>query len=203
MSEPSGGELTLSERLAERVAGARAGRAILSVALLAIVLATIAWNLPPGEGPGSATESSALRQDLLAGGAPLLYSLGLDQNWDVFAPPRTQVIKMRAKLTYADGSVSVWRPPVSLGALVGAYRDYRWGKLIESEIADANSGLWVPFAMWIARNESVPGRKLVSVKLIRRFYNIKPIAGGSSGRGPWKEVTYFVYEPKSAAGQSR
>jgi hypothetical protein len=185
--------LTFSERLAEKVAGSRAGRAVLSVAIVVLVASLIAWNLPPGIGPASAPGSSALRRDVLYAGGPLIYALGLDQDWDVFAPPRVQVIKLEAKVKFANGAQTVWRPPTSLGALFGAYRDYRWGKYAEMAIADANSSIWQPLAEWVAREHTSPGRRPAVVTLIRQFYNINPVVSGTPDRGPWMRVAYYVY----------
>jgi hypothetical protein len=183
------------DRAAEALAGSRAGRAALSVFIVLLIAATVAWNLPPGAGVASAPSTPTLRTDALKVGGPLLYALGLDQNWAVFAPPRLQVISLEAKVGFADGTEAVWRPPVSTGALIGAYRDYRWGKYVENEIADANRGvLWEPLAALIARKYTSPARRPVSVVLIRRFYNLFPVTGGSSPQhGPWQQVTYYSY----------
>lgn len=191
------------DRTAEAVAASRVGRAALSVFILALIAATVAWNLPPGSGLPPAQASPALRADVLKIGGPLLYALGLDQDWSVFAPPRLEVIGLEARVAYANGSNAVWRPPVSTGALIGAYRDYRWGKYVENEIADANRGaLWEPLAAWIARKYTSPTQRPVSVTLIRRFYNLFPVTGGGrADRGPWKQVTYFVYH--APAGGAR
>lgn len=166
---------------------------MLGVVIVVLVASTAAWNLPPGAGPGSAPASSALRRDVLFVGAPVMYALGLDQDWDVFAPPRQQVVQLSAQVKFANGTETVWRPPTSLGALFGAYRDYRWGKFAEMAIADENSNVWQPLAEWVAREHTSPGRRPVLVKLIRRFYNIYIATNGEPDRGPWMRVTYYVY----------
>jgi hypothetical protein len=199
VAQPAGAPATAIDRGAEALAGSRAGRALLSVLIVALIVATVAWNLPPGSGMPSAAASSALRADVMKLGGPLMYGLGLDQDWSVFAPPRMQVIGFEARVRYADGREAVWRPPVSTGALVGAYRDYRWGKYIENEIADANRGvLWKPFAAWIARRYSSASRRPALVILIRRFYDLFPVTGGGRPQhGPWREFTYYVYHVPS------
>lgn len=166
---------------------------MLSVLIVVLVASVAAWNLPPGVGPGTAGGSSALRHDVLVVGAPVLYALGLDQDWDVFAPPRTQVVQLSAKIKYADGHQTVWRPPTSTGALFGAYRDYRWGKFAEMAIADANSNVWQPLAAWVAREHTSKGRRPTMVTLIRRFYDLYPVVNGLPDRGPWMRVAYYVY----------
>lgn len=191
------------DRTAEAVASSRAGRVALSVLIVGLIAATVAWNLPPGTGLPRAQASPALRADLLKIGGPLLYALGLDQDWAVFAPPRLQVIGLEAMVAYENGSHAVWRPPVSTGALIGAYRDYRWGKYVENEIADANGAvLWQPLAAWIARKYTSPTVRPVSVTLIRRFYELFPVTGGGRAeRGPWKQVTYYVYHVRSGGAR--
>jgi hypothetical protein len=184
----------IGDRLADRFASSRAGRALLSVAIVVLLGALVGWNLPPGAGPSSG--ESAFKRDMLAVGTPVINALGLDQNWSVFAPPRLQVITLSAKIRYADGSTVVWRAPVSTGALFGEYRDNRWGKYVESAIMDANSGvLWQPLAAWVARTHASRGHRILSVTLVRRFYDLYPETGvrGSVSRGPWISVSYFVY----------
>jgi hypothetical protein len=183
------------DRAMERVARSRVGQGILSVLIVMLVGATVAWNLPPGSGPGSAAESSALRTGVLRVGAPVLYALGLDQEWGVFAPPRQQVIGLEARIEYADGTQGVWRPPALTGALFGAYRDYRWAKYIEQEIPDASArALWEPLAAWVARTHSSSRRRPLAVSLIRRWYDLLPVAGGRKpARGPWRQYLYYVY----------
>lgn len=161
--------------------------------IVALVAATIAWNLPPSSGPSSAAGSSALRAAVLRPGAPLLYALGLDQDWGVFAPPRLQVIGLQADIQYANGSESVWRPPTSTGALFGAYRDYRWGKYVETEFPDTSASLWQPLAAWVARTHTSASRRPVAVSLIRRFYELDPVTAKGPQHGPWRTYTYYIY----------
>jgi hypothetical protein len=166
---------------------------VLSVVIIVLVVSTAAWNMPPGSGPASTPNSSALRRDLLRVGAPVMYALGLDQDWGVFAPPRTQVVRLEARAKYADGTEAVWRPPSSLGALFGAYRDYRWGKFAEMAIADSNSTEWQPLAAWVAREHTYGARHPVKVTLIRKFYNILPAVNGAPDRSPWMRVVFYNY----------
>ena len=183
------------DRTVEALAASRAGRVALSIIIMGLIVATVAWNLPPGSGLPPAQASPALRAEVMKLGGPLLYALGLDQDWGVFAPPRLQVIGLEARVTYVNGGRALWRPPTSTGALIGAYRDYRWGKYVENEIADANRGaLWEPLAAWIARKYTSPTRRPESVTLIRRFYDLFPVTGGGRAeRGPWRQFTYYVY----------
>lgn len=194
------GCLTLVDRAAERAARSRVGQAILSVVIIVLVGATIAWNLPPGVGPASQAGSSAIRSRVLRLGAPVLYALGLDQDWGVFAPPRLQVIGLEARIEYTNGTTGVWTPPASTGALFGAYRDYRWAKYVENEIPDSSAGvLWQPLAAWVARTHTSPGHEPLAVTLIRRFYDLYPVTGGAEpAHGPWTQYAYYEYRVPEA-----
>jgi hypothetical protein len=186
----------------EQLAANPGGRIALSVVIIVLVVSTIAWNLAPGNGPASAPGSPALRRDLLTVGAPVMYALGLDQVWSVFAPPRLQVIGLEARIEYADGTSSVWRPPTSTGDVVGAYRDYHWGKYVEEEIPDSSAFLWGELAAWVARTHTSPGHRPVSLELIRRWYDLYPVRGGRGPtHGPWKQYTYYTYIVPAARGR--
>lgn len=175
------------------------GQIVLSVALVVLVASLIAWNLPPGGGPASQPETSALRHEITFIGSPLLYALGLDQDWGVFAPPRTEVLKMKARISYADGTTEIWRPPTSTGALVGAYRDYRWGKLIENNVLDTGSSTWAPLAEWLAREHTSGARRVTQVELIRRYYPLLAVIKGSRETGPVKQDVYYIYRPPAGS----
>jgi hypothetical protein len=175
-------------RLQERFESTALGRAAISVFIAVSLAFVVAANLP----------HSRLRHDVLVPGQPYLNALGLDQNWDVFAPdPRRQVIDLVSRVTFSDGSVATWRLPYR-GALVGAYSDYRWRKWLENSIADANRGLWRPFALWTARRAAAGGKRPVRVTLVRRFYNVLP-PGTSPDRGPWKAFAYYTLDLGAAA----
>ena len=170
-------------RLQERFESTALGRAAISVFIAVLLAFVVATNLP----------RSRLRHDALVPGQPYLNALGLDQNWDVFAPdPRRQVIDLVSRVTFSDGSMATWRLPYR-GALVGAYSDYRWRKWLENSIADAHSGLWRPFALWTARQAAAKGKQPVRVTLIRRFYDLLP-PDRSPDRGPWKEFAYYTLD---------
>ena len=95
------------DRAMERVARSRVGQGILSVLIVILVGATVAWNLPPGRGPVRRREARRFGPGVACGRARL-YALGLDQEWGVFAPPRQQVIGLQARIEYADGTESTW-----------------------------------------------------------------------------------------------
>ena len=108
----------------------------------------------------------------------------------MFAPsPRTSVIYGSARIQYSDGTSSVWSFPVRTGLM--AYSDYRWQKFEEHVRLDGSSGLWQPFAQYLASHESAPGRTPVQVALTRRWAAIQA-PGVSPGLGPWAQYVYCV-----------
>lgn len=185
--------------LQARVESSTAGRVLISLLAAVVVVSVALWNLPAGPG----AEGSALRRVSLAPVKPLVYALGLDQDWGVFAPPRLTSIAVRARIAYSDGTTSEWAPPVHTGDLVGAYRDYRWVKFVEHVFPDDGRPLWRPFALWIARRHDggVGERRPVAVSLIRRFSALRPVirpgspqrpGAPGSGTGPLRQVTYYT-----------
>ena len=71
---------------------------------------------------------------------------------------------------------------------------------MEQEIPDASAGmLWEPLAAWIARTHTSPGRRPLAVSLIRRWYDLLPVAGGRKpAHGPWRQYLYYVYRVPAA-----
>jgi hypothetical protein len=170
-------------RLQERFESTPGGRVAISIFIVVTLVFVVATNLP----------RSALRHDVLVPGQPYLNAVGLDQRWNVFAPePRKQVIDLVSRVTFLDGTQTEWRLP-RRGAPIGAYSDYRWRKWLENAIADANSELWRPLALWIGRNATSPGRTPARVTLVRRFYDLRP-PGTTPDRGPWKEFAFYTLD---------
>ena len=146
------------------------------------VAAMLLTNLPDSE----------LRRQTIEVAGPYVNALGLDQNWGVFAPdPRREVIALEARVAYAGGGTARWRPPES-GALVGAYRDYRWRKFLENAVSDRYRRLWRPTADFAVREvgRRRGGRRAVGVSLVRRFYELRP-PGAQPQRGPWHRARFF------------
>lgn len=139
------------------------------------------WNLPPGNQPHG---GSAIRRAVMSFGSPVLFALGLDQNWGVFAPPRTSTIALSAVIRYSDGTSSTWAPPTSTGALFGEYRDYRWGKYVENLIAYQRPVQEFQLSVWLARRYNHGGRRPILVQLIQHVYALMPITNANARRGP-------------------
>lgn len=154
----------------------RAGRILVSTVMLVILGSLILWNLPAGR-------PRAEVRDLVA---PVLLPLGLDQNWAVFAPnPRDFSVSFAARVTYADGSTKIWRPPET-GLWFTPLSTYRWQKYNERVRADAYSGLWADAARYIA-SDSGPG--VVKVELLRGFQPV--VIPGSGEQAPPLQIHEF------------
>ena len=111
---------------------------------------------------------------------PALAALGARQVWSVFAPDPNQAVgRVWVRFTYADGSSSIWRVPRG-GALLHAYRDYRWLKLAENTARSsvAAEGL----LLWAARHRAEP-KQIKRVDLIRSVYDVAPPGEPKSHRG--------------------
>lgn len=157
------------------------GQGIISGLLVITLIAIVAINLP----------GSRLREDLLRPGQPYLNALGLDQNWALFAPnPRRVVLDVSAEVSFDDGTRATWRFPHD-GALIGAYRDYRWRKWAELLVEPVNgAALWRPAALWAEAREQRAGHAVTQVRLLERFAAIEP-PGVSPSFGP--DLTRVVY----------
>jgi hypothetical protein len=141
----------------ERFEASVAGRVVLTVLMAVLAVAVLAWNMPAGK-PRDAVRPAA---------AHVLYPIGLDQDWALFAPdPRTFSVGVYARITYADGRQRVRVPPHN-GHLLAPYRTYRWQKYVERLRADDYSSLWEPTARWIARDAGPGVTKVVLVRTFR------------------------------------
>jgi hypothetical protein len=179
----------------ERVEAHPFGRAAITGVIVFVIVTLLASNL----------SESALQRWLARLVQPVRNGLGLDQAWGVFAPdPRSVVFDLEGHIRYGDGSTEVWRPPKG-EPIVHEYRDYHWQKYAERVRLDDQSGLWHPFAVWLARTHDRPGRHPVEVTLVRRWYDLYP-PGTNPSHGPWNEYVYFTLQVRSedlAAGTSR
>jgi hypothetical protein len=112
---------------------------------------------------------------------PALSALGARQVWSVFAPDPTQVVgRVSVRFTYKDGTQSTWRVPRG-GALVHAYRDYRWLKLAENVARSQQAA--AQLLVWAARHKA--GQKpLARADLIRDVYDIAPPGKPRRDHGP-------------------
>jgi hypothetical protein len=169
--------------LQQRLESHRSGRWLISGFLVITVGGIAVANMPDG----------ALKDDLAEVVQPYMQVTGLDQRWDMFSNPRTQLIYLEARVTHADGTVSVWRPPTG-EPLLASYRDTHWRKLVEHAVpmgnADTWPGLFEPLARYAA-SQVEGGSPPVEVTLVKRSsLNLPP--GDGPERTPFVEEPYFT-----------
>jgi hypothetical protein len=170
--------------LQHRFEASRIGRPAISAFVVAVVATVAVANFPMGAAQRRAAEVTQ----------PFANALGLDQRWRMFAPiPRNEVLYLEARVRHADGTTTVWRPPTE-GPLVGAYRDYRWRKLVEHAVpgGDTWPRLWPALARYAARRE---GARPVSVTLVKRSADVLPPTRGG-GLTPFREQPYYTLRLK-------
>lgn len=175
--------------LQERLESSRVGRILISGFLVVTLAAILVINLP----------ESRLRRDAMKAAEPYLIATGLDQNWRIFAPPRRTSLRVRARVTYEDGSVATWQPPGG-SDLVGAYWDYRWRKWLENVTQDVNRKLWKPAALFAARQLRHPGRAPRRVTLIRSWQDLRRPGKPGPDR-PWKSYAYYTLQGSELSGE--
>jgi hypothetical protein len=164
----------------ERIESSTLGRVVLTVLMAVLAVAVLVWNLPAGRA----------RDAVRPAAAHVLYPIGLDQDWALFAPdPRTFSVGVYARITYADGHEKIKVPPHN-GHLVAPYRNYRWQKYVERLRADDYSSLWAPTARWIARDNG-PG--VTKVVLVRTFRDA--VTPGDGGKRPARgEYAFYTLD---------
>ncbi len=166
--------------LQERIESDPIGRAVITGLIIFVLGTLLASNLP----------ASGLQNFMANLVRPVRNGVGLDQAWGVFAPdPRSTVYDLEGRITYDDGHTDIWHWPQG-DPIVSAYREYHWQKFAEQVRLDDQSGLWRPFAIWLARAHDRTGRHPVSVTLVRRWYDLNP-PGTKPHRGPWNRYEYF------------
>ncbi len=166
--------------MGERFESSTAGRVLLTIVMAVLAAAVLLWNLPAGR-PRDTVRPVA---------AHVLFPIGLDQDWALFAPePRAFSVGVYARISYADGRERVRVPPHN-GHLLSPYRTYRWQKYVERLRADDYSTLWEPTARWLA-DDAGPG--VTRVALVRTFRDaITPgVAGPRRAAG---EFVFYTYE---------
>ena len=183
--------LQLQRRLEEH----RAGRILVSVFVVGLVASMVVANLP---------ERFAAVRRVSGVTSHVIEAVGLYQVWSVFTPPRNEVLELEARITFADGRTTVWRPPRN-NALVGAYRDYHWQKYTEHAALRGNADgwprLWEPLARYVAREVQGPGRLPVRVTLITHRTPNLPLDGDGPDRGPERVDKYYTLDlPRQRPG---
>lgn len=166
--------------LSERFERSSLGQLVVSVVIVLVLLSEIGTHLPP----------SALSRAIGPAANQTVRVLASEQAWGVFAPnPRTTSLQMEGRVTFADGSTTVWTMPE--GPKIGAnLRFYRWRKWLERVRSDGHRDIWEPTARWIASLYDDERSAVVRVDLVRRFHD-NTITGDPP---PFQEFTYFTLD---------
>ena len=167
--------------MGDRIETSTVGRVVLTVLMAVLAVCVLLWNMPPGR------PRDVVRPPV----AHVLYPLGLDQDWALFAPdPRVFSVGVYARITYADGRERIRIPPHN-GHLLGPYRNSRWQKYVERLSADDYSNLWEPTARWLAQDAG-PG--VTKVVLVRTFRDaVTP--GSRKPRVARGEFAFYTWPP--------
>lgn len=166
--------------LSERFERSSVGQLVISVGVVLVLLCEVGTHLPP----------SALARSVGPTANQVVRLLASEQAWGVFAPnPRTTSLQVEGRVTFADGSTTVWTIPE--GPNVGAnLRFYRWRKWLERVRSDGYRTIWEPTARWIASLYDDQPSPVVRVDLVRRFR--ENVLQGTPP--PWQEYTYFTLD---------
>ena len=156
----------------ERLAPVQIAGSMLMVAFIAFL---VLWNLPDGQ-PS---------QDVSPVVSPVVYALGMEQYWQLFAPdPADQSLELHARISFADKRIKLVPLP-HFGILFGPYRSYRWEKLETNVCYNEDKGLLEAASWWFARQE---GPEVRTVALKCAAQPVEP--PGSTGRPPAPQVWY-------------
>lgn len=171
--------------LSERFERSSRGQLVVSVAVVLVLLSQIGTHLPP----------SALSRAVGPTANQTVRLLASEQAWGVFAPnPRTTSLRVEGRVTFADGSTTVWTIPE--GPNVGAnLRYYRWRKWLERIRSDGYRDIWEPTARWIASLYDDQPSPVVRVDLVRLFRE-NSLTGEQA---PYNEFTYFSLDLDDAS----
>ena len=183
------GDVTRPPSWPERAERSLAGRVLISIAIVTVLLTEVGTHLPSG---------SAVSQEVSDSASWLSRAIGTDQQWGVFAPdPRQTSYRMEGRVTFEDGTTAVWHLPE--GPRLGAnLRYYRWRKWLERVRGDNQRGLWDPTARWIASELAGGPSPVAKVDLVRFFH-----ANAISGSQPaYEEFIYYTYVPDPDEGRS-
>lgn len=171
-----------------RLEASATGRALISGFIVFTLAAMLVSNLPASE----------LRRTGMKVFDPYLDVSGLHQNWNLFAPdPRRTTLQLEARITFDDGSTTVWHPPVG-NPFVGVYRTFRWRKWAGNVLSSTNRELLEPAADWIALMHTTAGRVPVQIELVKRSYVAPALGSGKPARQPWKESVLLTVQYEGA-----
>lgn len=158
---------------------------MLNAFLLMTVVSLVTWNLP----------FPAPRERLRPVVAPLVYALGLQQDWRVFSPdPDPRSLFLRVRFLFRDGSVEVFSPPHH-GPWLGTLHEYHWRKwsrrIADDETGDLREAAVRHFALRYADDP----RGLESVVLVQRWAEV-PVPG-SAKTHQWDEEELYTLDVRA------
>lgn len=134
----------------------RGRRVVIGIVAAAVMASVIAWNVPDPD----------VRISLHNRVRPLVYTLGLEQSWALFAPnPPGNSMALVADVHFANGSTERFTFPDG-DPLIGALREYRWRKMERRVQGDGYRSQWAPTARWVAGHYD---EAVARVVLIRRL----------------------------------
>ncbi|MGH2786093.1 MAG: hypothetical protein ACRDJ1_12590 [Actinomycetota bacterium] len=170
--------------LQRRLETSGTGRALISGFIIFTLAAMLISNLP----------SSELRRTGMKVFRPYLDASGLHQNWNLFAPdPRRTTLQLEARITFDDGTTTVWHPPVG-DPFVGVYRTFRWRKWAGNVLSSSGDGLLEPAADWIAAMHTKDGKTPIAIVLVKRSYVAPALGSGKPAKQPWQETVLLTVE---------
>jgi hypothetical protein len=147
-------------------------------AMIVVVLAVgVLWALP----------ASAIKSAVSPVLEPIGLSLGLDQNWALFAPtpPRRQE-DVEVHVAMASGTEKVWTLP-KRNQIFGTPYTHRWRKFKESLLTQPQ--IRSDFAHWVVREFTGPNDRPVRVEMLLRTEDLLP--PGVSGQGQTAVQTLY------------
>ena len=149
--------MVLTKRdLSKRFETSFLGEVVISVAVTAIVLIAVVWNLPDSE----------IRRSAIPTLTPLAASTGLEQVWSMYAPDpiqRTEILEVH--VTMADGSDRLWT--FQRGDYVGGPLFwYHWQKFKEQVIRQP--GTRAGLADWAVHQLTRPDEHATRVQVVFR-----------------------------------
>ncbi len=156
----------------------RLGRLVISLLGAACLFFLVVWNLPDSE----------IRDQLRPALAPSVRTIGIAQDWGVFAPnPVSTSYRVEADVTLEDGTIKRYQFPDG-DPWVGAYREFRWRKYESRVRKDDNRSRWKPTAEWIRRQ--FDPEVVVGVELLRLS---RPVPEpGTAEETAWEEEGFYT-----------
>jgi len=169
-----GGQLsTLQQRFEE----SRLGEAVISAAVILMMVVGVAWNLP----------DSPIKRTLTPIVGPVGSAVHINQIWALFAPAvskRTETVEVH--VTMADGAVRVWSAQLNDRA-IGGFASTHWMRLLN--LAIKKPEIRPDIARWVAREVTGPSDRAVAVAMVLRTQNL-PAPGEEGGEATATKILY-------------